>query len=126
MSDAALALELRRLALLVGELVDDQQHAQRRLLDGDDRRIGTVLLPLAADLAGAAPVTGPRLYALALNDRTSTGQALREVLAEYGSPRQLGKLLARLDGVPLAGVRLLPAGERREGRAWRFVRVSDD
>lgn len=125
MTDAAL-LELRRLAPKVDELVEDQQHVERRRLALDDRRTGIVLLPLAADLIGEARFTGPVLSGVALNDRTPTGQALREVLADYGSLRALGKLLARIDGVTLAGCRLVPAGRIGDDRAWRIDRVCDD
>lgn len=124
MTDAALVLEVRRLTAVVADLADDLRHQQRRALAGDDRRVGTVLLPLAADLADGQRFSGPALYALALNDRTATGQALRETLADYGSLKALGKLFARLDGVVLGGCRLVPAGRLGDDRAWRIERVS--
>jgi hypothetical protein len=125
MNDAALALELRRLSDLVAELTEDHQHLQRRQLAADDRHVGTVLLPLAVELTGGQRFSGPALYAQALNDRTPTGHALREVLADYGSLKSLGKLFARLDGVVLVGCRLVPAGRLGDDRAWRIERVSD-
>lgn len=121
-------LELRRLSVLVAELVDDHRVLLRRLLTPEDRRTGTVLLPLLHELVEDAPFTAASIAARALNDRTATGQAVRELLAELGMGdgglRSFGRLLQRLDGVPLAGVRLSPAGERREGLAWRLVQVS--
>lgn len=121
-------LELRRLAVLVAELVEENRTLQRRLLTAEDRRIGTVLLPLVRELVDGEPFTAASAAARALNDRTATGQAVREVLADLGMGdgglRSFGRLLQRLDGVPLAGLRLVPAGERREGLAWRLVQVS--
>jgi len=126
MGEAGIALELRRLAAVIAALGEDVRHLERRPLAADDRRIVTVLLPLAAELIGEEWFTVPLLLQSALEDRTSLGQALREVLNDYGSIRAVGRLLARLDGVTLGGCRLTPAGERRDGRAWRVVRVSDD
>lgn len=121
-------LELRRLAVMVAELVEENRTLQRRLLTAEDRRMGTVLLPLLHELVDGAPFTAASAAARALNDRTATGQAVREVLADLGMGdgglRSFGRLLQRLDGVPLAGLRLVPAGERREGLAWRLVQVS--
>lgn len=122
-------LELRRLAVLVAELVEENRTLQRRLLTADDRRIGTVLLPLLHELVDGQTFTGAAVATLVLNELSPTGQAVREVLQELGvwgdgGVRSLGRLLRRLDGVPLAGLRLVPAGERREGLAWRLVQVS--
>ena len=125
MTDPALLLEVRRMAALVADLVEDQQHTERRQLAPDDRRVGRVLLPLAGELVDGR-FSGPGLYAQALDDRTPTGQAMREVLADYGSLRALGKLFARLDGVVLGGCRLVPAGRLGDDRAWRIERVSDE
>lgn len=125
---SAIALEVRRLAALVAELVDENRTLQRRLLAAEDRRIGAVVLPLLAELVGQQPFTAASIATHALNDRTVAGRAVREVLADLGADdgglRSFGRLLQRLDGVPLAGLRLLPAGQRREGLAWRLVHVS--
>lgn len=126
MNDAAMALEVRRLAELIAALADDVRHMERRRLAADDRRVGAVLLRLAHELVGDARFTAPELFARALNDRTAAGRALCEVLVDYGSVRSIGRLLARLESVVLSGCRLVPAGAAREGRAWRLQRVSDD
>lgn len=128
MTDPAL-LELRLLREAVAQLTDEQRHLQRRLLEREDRRTGLVLLPLAADLVGASPFTGPGLLAAALNTRTPVGQAAREIITELSSDegglRAFGSFLARLKHVPLAGYRLIPAGEERAGLRWRLERVSE-
>lgn len=130
MNDNHLALKLRVMQSQLTDLLDEQRHLARRLLEREDRRIGTVLLPLLHELIGDAAFTAASAAARALNDRTATGQAVRELLADVGMGdggglRSFGRLLQRLDGAPLAGLRLLPAGERREGLAWRMVHVSE-
>lgn len=128
MTDQAIALEVQRLATVVAELVDENRVLQRRLLASEDRRMGTVLLPLISELVGHEPFTAAGVAVQALNDRTAAGQAVREVLADLGADdcglRSFGRLLQRLDGVPLASLRLMQAGQRREGLAWRLVHVS--
>ena len=126
MTDAVVVLELRALRLAVAELVADQQHVERRRLAADDRRIGIALLPLAAALVEDARFTGEALFEIALDDRTPVGQAVREILRDYGSLRALGKLLVRLEGIALAGCRLVAAGSHRGDRAWRIASVSDE
>lgn len=122
-------LELRRLAAEQAELREAVEHLTRRLLAAEDRRTGVVLLPLLAELVGGETFTAASAAARALNDRTAIGQAVRELLADVGMGagglRSLGRLLLRLDGAALGGVRLVPAGERREGLAWRLVQVSE-
>lgn len=122
-------LELRRLSVEVAALREDQQYLLRALLASDDRRIGQALLPMVADLVGGGMFTGPSLLAGALKDQTPVGRAARDALADMvtdtGGLRAFGRLLARLEGVPLAGCRLTPAGEASEGRRWRVLRVSD-
>ena len=122
-------LELRCLRAEVAALREDQQHLMRSLLARDDRRAGQVLLPLVAELVGGHLFTGPSLLAAALADRTAAGQAAREVIADMatdaGGLRAFGRLLSRLDGVPLAGCRLQAAGEASDGRRWRLLSVSD-
>lgn len=125
-----LILEIRRLHAEVQALREDHQHLLRALLAASDKRNAAALLPLIADVLQDRPFTAPQVLAAALNDRTPSGQALRELIAEYattsGGLRALGKMLARIEGVPLAGCRLIGDGEGRDGRRWRVVRVSGD
>jgi hypothetical protein len=123
-------LECRRLADEVALMRLDLQHLQCTMLTREDRRTGEVLLPLVAELLDTARFTAQDLLGAALNDRTATGKAAREVLNEMvgsvsgpGGLRAFGRMLARLEGKPLAGLRLLPEGEAREGRRWRLERV---
>lgn len=128
MTDPAL-LELRLLRETVAALADEQRHLQRRLLERDDRRAGLVLWPLVHELVGERPFTAPSLLQAALNTRTPTGRAATEIITELSdgdSLRSFGRLLQRLAHAPLAGYRLVPAGECREGLRWRLVRVSGD
>jgi hypothetical protein len=129
MTDPAL-LELRLLREAVAALVDEQRHLTRRLLERDDRRAGLVLFPLISALAGSSPFTAGGLLQAALNDRSSVGQAVRELIVEASAGtaglRAFGRLLARLEGCTLAGFKLTAAGEAREGLRWRLVRVSDE
>ena len=122
-------LELRRLSAEVAALREDQQYLLRALLASDDRRIGQALLPMVAELVGCGMFTGQSLLAGALKDQTPVGLAARDVLADLvsdtGGLRAFGRMLSRLEGVPLAGCRLTPAGEASEGRRWRVTRVSD-
>jgi hypothetical protein len=67
--------------------------------------------------------------AAVLNDRTPAGQAMRELAGDYatecGGLRAFGRLLARLEGVPLAGLRLVRRGQARDGVSWKVSRVSE-
>lgn len=129
MNDAAL-LELRLLREAVAVLADEQRHLQRRLLERDDRRTGIVLLPLAAELVGLRDFDAGMLATVAYNDRTPIGQALTEIIGDYtdgdGGFRGLAHLLKRLQGVHLAGCKLMPRGEGRGGLRWRVVQVSGE
>jgi hypothetical protein len=129
MTDPAL-LELRLLREAVAALAEENRFLQRRLLGREDRRVGLVLWPLAAELVGERPFTGPGLLAVALNSRTPVGQAAKEIITDMatdeGGLRTFGNFLARLKNVPLAGYRLIPAGESREGLRWALVRVSGE
>jgi hypothetical protein len=119
---ALLELRLVRAALL--EVLEVQQDLQRRLLDREDRRTGVVLLPLALELIGSRPFDAAGLAVAALNDRTSAGRAACEIVSDYtdddGGFRGLARLLQRLQGVRLAGCKLVPAGEGRGGLRWRL------
>lgn len=129
MTDAALALELRRLSAAVeaqadelAELREDHAHLQRALLSRQDRRTGAALVPLLADMLPGT-FTAADAAALALNDRTAEGQAVRELMAEYitddGGLRAFGRLLARLEGCEFNGARLVSAGASRGVSRWR-------
>lgn len=123
-----LILEIRRLRAELAELREDQQFLMRALLAASDKRNALRFLPLIADVLGDRAFTAPELLAAALNDRTAAGQALREVIGEFvtddGGLRAFGRLLARIEGVPLGGCRLISAGDGRDGRRWRVVRLS--
>ncbi|MBK7515319.1 MAG: hypothetical protein IPI51_06830 [Betaproteobacteria bacterium] len=129
MNDPTL-LQLRMLTETVAALAEENRHLQRRLLERDDRRAGLVLWPLAHELVGERPFTGPGLLQAALNTRTAVGQAVRELIVEAadgaGGMRAFGRMLQRLQGVPLSGFRLVPSGESREGLRWRLVQVSGE
>lgn len=130
MNDAALILEIKALRAEVQALREDQRFLMRALLTASDKRNALRFLPLIADVIEDRPFTAPQVLAAALNDRTPSGQALREVIAEFatsdGGLRAFGRLLKRIEGVPLAGCRLIGDGEGRDGRRWRVVRVSGD
>jgi hypothetical protein len=123
-----MALAVRALGAKVDDLVEEQRYVLGMLLAREDRRMGRLLLPLAVEIVGGSMFTGPGLLAASRNDRTAAGKARREVLADLladvGSLRAFGKLLARLEGKPLSGYRLVPAGEVSEGLRWRIERVS--
>lgn len=122
-----LVLEMRRLAAIVAELAESYQHLQRQLLSRDDRRVGSVLLPLLAEVFDDDAFTAAELQQRALNDRTDGGQALRELIGEHTTDvsglRAFGRLLGRLEGATFDGCRLVAAGEQRGVLRWR-VQVS--
>lgn len=125
-----LILEIRRLHAEVQALREDHQHLLRALLAASDKRNGVALLPLIADVIGDRAFTAADVVAAALNTRTAEGQALLELVREFVTDvsglRAFGRLLKRIEGVPLAGCRLIGDGEGRDGRRWRVVRVSLD
>jgi hypothetical protein len=128
MNDPAL-LELRVLREAVSQLAEETRHLTRRLLERDDRRAGLVLWPLVHELVGERPFTGPGLLQAALNTRTPIGQAVKEIITELSDGdtlRSFGRMLQRLQGVPLAGYRLVYVGESRGGLRWQLARVSGD
>ena len=83
-----------------------------RVLASEDRRAGSVVLPLAVELIGdGVDFSASELLAAALDDRTVVGEALREVLAPMvdatdGGVANVGRFLTRLARVRLAGCRL--------------------
>lgn len=121
-NDASL-LELRLLRAEVAELRADLGTLLRRQFARDDRRLLLALLPLVSELLGDANFTANQLAEVALNERSPLGQALRELIADAcadgDSLRPLGELLARAEGVPFAGCRLVSAGMSHGARRWR-------
>ena len=112
MSTERLELEVRRLGGLVEQLLEEQPLLMCRVLASEDRRAGSVVLPLAVALIGdGVDFSASELLAAALDDRTVVGEALREVLAPMvdatdGGVANVGRFLTRLARVRLAGCRL--------------------
>ncbi len=124
----ALVLELRMVRADLNELRDSHADLLRRLLEAGDRRTGVVLFPLMAELVPGR-FTAKEVLSVAFDTRTPTGKALLELVKEHatddGGLRAFGRQLARLEGVPLAGYRLVRDGQANAGRRWRLVRVSE-
>jgi hypothetical protein len=122
-----LALEVRRQAAELAEMREALDFALRRLLEADDRRTGSALVPLLGDLFAGRAFTAADVAAQALNGRDAASQAVRALVADYcterGGVRALGRFLARLEGRSFAGARLVLDGDARGGQRWR-VRVS--
>ena len=121
MNDAAL-LELRLLREAVAVLADEQRELQRQLLAKADRHTGMRLAPAIARTVGEGrPFTVADLAALVLNADGPAAGVVRDALADHsdadGGFRGLGRLLQRLQGVPLAGWRI----QRVNGERWRVV-----
>jgi hypothetical protein len=123
-----LELQIRVMQATLEELRESVDYLMRRQLEREDRRAGEALLPIVYELYGEEIVTPELLAMRALNDRTPDGQAMFELIGEYSTDpenlRAFGRFLKRLSGVALAGYRLVPQGELRDGLAWRVVRVS--
>ena len=119
----ALALEVRRLAAVVEDMRESHDHLVRRLLDRDDRRTGSALVPLLAEVFPSQSFTVADLAARVLNDRTPIGQAVRELAHEYvtdeGGLKGLGRLFARLEGMRFSGCRLQLDGRPGGIARWR-------
>jgi hypothetical protein len=76
----------------------------------------------------AAASRGLVFTAAALWRRVDAGDVvLAERLAacDVENPKQLGKLLKRLEGHDAEGVRILRAGANREGTVWKAARVQE-
>ena len=121
MTDAH-TLEMRRIAAELAELRDDHRELQRQLLAKSDRRTGMRLAPAIARIVGAdRPFTVADLAALVLNAGTPAAGVVLDALADHadddGGFRGFGRLLQRLQGVPLAGWRI----QRASGERWRVV-----
>lgn len=124
----ALAAAIERHGVQIEDMRDSVDELSRKILGPDDRRNGAALLPLVAEMYGTREVTSADLVQLAMNDRTTACEALRELVlartTDAGGARALGKFLRRIDGVPLSGYRLLRVGTDRTGVRWRVARVS--
>ena len=121
-TDAALTLELRLLRAELAELRYDHRELHRQLLAKADRRIGIRLVPAIARTIGAGrPFAVADLAALVLNADTPAAGVVLDALADHadddGGFRGFGRLLQRLEGVPLAGWRI----QRATGERWRVV-----
>jgi hypothetical protein len=97
-------------------LVLDQQRARPR--DDDDRR---VLLALVAS-GGLMSRFSAREVVAHARHVPELAQALEAADAE--TPRAVGRLLRRVEGRVISGVRLERCGEDRGGLVWRVSRVS--
>ena len=120
--DAALSLEFRAMRAELAELRDDHRELQRQLLAKADRRTGMRLAPAIARTVGEGrPFTVADLAALVLNADGPAAGVVRDALADHsdadGGFRGFGRLLQRLEGVPLAGWRI----QRASGDRWRVV-----
>jgi hypothetical protein len=121
MTDQTL-LQLRVLTEAVAELRDDHRELQRQLLAKPDRRTGMRLVPAIARTVGdGRPFAVADLAALVLNADTPAAGVVRDTMTDYpdadGGFRSFGRLLQRLEGVPLAGWRI----QRATGERWRVV-----
>lgn len=119
----AQSLQLAALKSEVEELREAQEHVARRILAADDRRTGSVLVPLLSYHSSTKPFTAAEISATALNDQTLRGQALCEMIKEWlteeGDLRAFGQLLARLEGVWFRGRRLVSDGQAHGVARWR-------
>jgi hypothetical protein len=81
--------------------------------DGGDVALGGIIATVSRGL----PITAAALW----RRRIAGDLALAEALAtcDIENPKQLGKLLRRLEGRDMSGVRLCRVGENREGIVWQ-------
>jgi hypothetical protein len=107
--------ELRAIRALLEELLE-RQAPRRGPRDGDDRR---VVLEVANVVADAIFSSGEVVAHAAVAPKLAA--ALEG--ADITSPRSLGKLFRRVEGVAIEGVLLERVGEDRAGLLWRIVRV---
>ena len=122
MTPDALTLELRLLRAELADLRDDHRELQRQLLSKADRRTGLRLAPAIVRVVGEGrSFTVAYLAGLVVEDYTPAACVIRDALADHadadGGFRGLGRLLQRLQGVPLAGWRI----QRATGERWRVV-----
>ena len=107
-------------------LRDDVQHLSRRILAADDRRELALLLPAAWGVMGNTTWTANDLARRAVLATGLHGAALLEVLDQNNSTsgglRAFGRLLARIEGVACAGLRLERQGVDGNRAALYVVR----
>lgn len=116
---------------LLRELIAEVQGLRRdlaeRRVDGRlaavDRRALGALLPVVATAVGARTFAVRELVDHA-GLQIPAAIALRAALDAAGGARKVGRLLARGDGVDVAGFRATSCGEDRDGRLWT-VRCGD-
>jgi hypothetical protein len=119
MSDAAVALELRRLAAAVEAQADEVAELRRCLLSKSDRRIGARLVPAIARVTAGRDFDLGSLAAQVLNAAGPAARTVAEIIADHadrdGGLRGCGRLLHRLRGGRFGRLRLVPA----PGGRWR-------
>lgn len=120
MSDQALLAEIRAQREEIAELRVDLQHAVRWMLQQQDRRNLAILMPAVHRLMGMGTWSAATLNARVLaSDGADPNLTL--LLADYASEgglRSFGRFLGRCEGVVIGGLRLLDAGEDRDGRLY--------
>ncbi|MBA3884282.1 MAG: hypothetical protein H0X67_00965 [Acidobacteria bacterium] len=131
-------MPMRALTSLPDTDVRERLDALVAALNSLDRQVATLTATVAALMALRAP--GPRdradkalVGALAVSTRglsftaaavwrhRAVDEALADALeqADVDSPRQLGRLLRRVEGRTVDGVRIARVGADREGLIWR-------
>ena len=102
----------------VDALREDVHHLTRRLLAADDRHTIACLMPMVHALLDSSAWTLADLFARANKRGPLAADALLALIAQYtseiGGRRALGNLLARCEGVTIAGLRLVRL-DRRTG-----------
>src|SRR5262249_54196777 len=95
------------------------QARPRSTLSRHDRAALTRLLPAIGGVFGSEVKTVREVVA-------SGAPAIRVVLEALGlSPRSLGRLFTRADGIPIEGYLVRRDGEESHAGLWRVVGVSD-
>jgi hypothetical protein len=113
MSDAAIFAELRRLAEAVERNTEVLEViASRGRLSKEDRRTLAELLPVVGAIVGDSAFTCADLF---------EQPTLRPLLADQ-TLRGLPWLLARANGAPHGGFRVVRIGRDRDGALWRVRR----
>ena len=121
---------LRQLVQEVRQLqrrVADLEVRPRRHLAGQDREAAAILLPIVAEVIGAASFTVSDLMLYATRPE---GAAVRAAIlqtagpADRGTGRRVGKLLRRLDGADVAGLTVARHGAEASGAVWSVKLVS--
>lgn len=116
--------QLRAISAELKDLREAHDHLLRRLLEQDDRRVGSALVPLLAHIFADKSFTAAEISIAALSN-TLTGQALSGLVGEQLTEmRAFGKLLARLEGVPFGKHRLVADGQWRGVRRWMVLTPS--